>query len=345
MTKSSAPTGQNKLYEYSRCAFALCGRRFRRLKGPGRPRRYCQDACRRRAQRVRSNRQTQQALPAPTTQQGHRAAQHLQTLAGQLVQAEQQGASLEELAGHALALNTQISQYLAATVRDARGKGLTCRETARQARLSEETVRALWTPCTPPRPAHICSRQAQDADLPRDQAGSATATQGRHLGAAISCLLRTRGVTAQEAAHKTGLSHACVLRLASGHRVPDWPVVFSVVTAAGGLPGEFRYLWEQARSIPHTSQHSAAASLTRFRNALRGLQWASGSLPHSTDNVLTAVLNGHLVPDWAMTQRIVQAFSGEPGGVKELWEDVRHSLLSAGALLSPSEVPDADDPT
>lgn len=38
---------------YGTCAFEGCGRRFRQHGGAGRPRAYCQAACRRRAQRVR----------------------------------------------------------------------------------------------------------------------------------------------------------------------------------------------------------------------------------------------------------------------------------------------------
>lgn len=351
MTKSSAHTGQGERYEYSRCAFPQCGRRFRRLKGPGRPRRYCQDACRRRAQRVRSHRPTEEVPLTHALRRGAGAAPHLQALAGDLAEAEQRGSGLEELAELALALSAEVGRYLGAAVHDSRAKGLSWSEVARQVHISEAAARAMWGPRTPTRPmggqGHRC--EVQTIDPAESETGPAPAAASRRLGAAVSCLLRTRGVTVPETARRAGLSSACILRLVTGHRVPDWPVVFTVVTAAGGRPEEFRLLWEWARKIQRSPRRSAAASLARFRNALRGLQWASGQTAAPTDaaledrDVLTAVLNGELVPDWAATQQIVQRLKGNPDQVKALWEDVHHSFLITSGFLSSQEVPDADD--
>lgn len=50
---------------YGTCAFEGCGRRFRQHGGAGRPRAYCQAACRRRAQRVRDRARQGKRVPVP----------------------------------------------------------------------------------------------------------------------------------------------------------------------------------------------------------------------------------------------------------------------------------------
>ncbi|MFC9337429.1 hypothetical protein ACFT0G_03185 [Streptomyces sp. NPDC057020] len=352
MTKSSPRAGHGERYEYSRCAFPLCGRRFRRLKGPGRPRRYCQDACRRRAQRVRSHQRTEQSPPTHPLRRGAEAALRLQALAGELAEAERRGSDFEELAELALALSAQAGRYLGAAVHDARAKGLGWSDVARQAHVSEAAARAMWGPRNPPPPAsgHDHRGQAQTAGPAESETVPASAADSWRLGAAVSGLLRTHGVTVQETARRADLSFACILRLVAGQRVPDWPVVFTAVTAAGGRPEEFRLLWEWARKIQRPPRRSAAASLARFHNALRGLRWASGQAAPTgavldDHGVLTAVLDGELVPDWAITQQIVQELKGNPDQVKDLWEDVRRSFLTTSGFLSSQEVLDADDLT
>ncbi|MFJ3540465.1 hypothetical protein ACIPQA_34110 [Streptomyces sp. NPDC090109] len=351
MTESSPRAGHGERYEYGRCAFPLCGRRFRRLKGPGRPRRYCQDACRRRAQRVRSHRRTEQSPPAHTLREGVGAALRLQTLAEELAEAERRGSDLEELAGLALALSAQAGCYLGAAVHDARAKGLGWSDVARRTHVSEAAARAMWGPRNPPPPVsgHDHYDKSPTTDPAESETGPAPAADSRRLGAAVSCLLRTHGVTVQETARRTDLSFACILRLVTGQRVPDWPVLFTAVTAAGGRPEEFRILWEWARKVQRLPRRSAAASLARFHNALRGLQWASGQAAAGAvlndHGVLAAVLDGEMVPDWAMTRQIVQELKGNPDQVKDLWEDVHRSFLITSGFLSSQEVPDADDLT
>ncbi|MET9437540.1 hypothetical protein [Streptomyces sp. NPDC006551] len=287
--------------------------------------------------------------------QGPGAALRLQTLAGELAEAERRGSDLKELAERALALSAAADRYLGAAVHDARAQGLGWSEVARQARVTEAAARAMWSPRTPLLPTdghdHRCEAHPLSPAESETRPAPAPASDSQRLGSAVSCLLRTRGVTVQEAARKADLSSACILRLVTGHRVPDWPVVFTLVTAAGGRPAEFRLLWEWARKIQRVPRRSVAVSLARFHNALRGLQWASGQAAVPADGVLddrgvlAAVLNGELVPDWAMTQQIVQRLKGNPDQVKELWEDVRHSFMITSGFLSSPEVPDADNLT
>jgi hypothetical protein len=111
--------------------------------------------------------------------------------------------------------------------------------------------------------------------------------------------------------------------------------VFTVVTAAGGRPEEFRLLWEWARGHRQPSRRSAVASLTRFHGALRGLEWAAGrpngrlSAHDGTedDEALAAALSGELVPDWATTHHLVHQMGGDPEQVRPLWEDVQYTFL------------------
>ncbi|MFI8515591.1 hypothetical protein ACIGHB_31135 [Streptomyces sp. NPDC085460] len=271
----------------------------------------------------------------------------LQALAGELAEAERRGSDFEELAGLALALSAEAARYLGAAVQDARAKGMGWSEVARQVHVGEAAARAMWSRTPPPATNgqdHLC--EAQTAAPAESETRTAPAADSGRLGAAVSALLRTRGVTVQETATKADLSSACVLRLVTGHRVPDWPVVFTVVTAAGGRPEEFRILWEWARKIQRSPRRSAAASLARFHHALRGLQWAAGQ--EATGGILddhgalAAVLDDGLVPDWAATRKIVHELKGDPDQVKDLWEDVRRSFLVASAFLSSQEVTGAE---
>jgi hypothetical protein len=267
---------------------------------------------------------------------GPGVAQRVQALAGELVEAEHREAGLQELLERAMAVGVEVEHYLGAAVHDARDKGASWSEVADKARVSEATARAKWGPRTLRR--QMRSRAWQAAVPVASPAESPLTGPSQHrqrLGAAVSFLLRKQDRAAQTVAQEAGVSASCLSRLLAGQRVPDWPTVFTVVTAAGGRPEEFRVLWEWARGHRQPTRRSAAASLTRFHGALRGLQWAAGraggdlSAPGDSaeDDTLAAALKGELVPDWATTHQLVQQLGGNPEQVRPLWEDVQYTFL------------------
>jgi predicted transcriptional regulator len=260
-------------------------------------------------------------------------AQRVQALATELVEAEGRKSDLRELVGLAAAVSTEVAHYVGAAVHDARSQGASWGQVAELAQVSEATARARWGPKALRRQMRRRARQAiAPAVLPAEEtAVSGPLEHRRRLGAAISFLLRARGCAVQGVAQKAGVSPSCVSRLLAGQRVPDWPVVFTVVTAAEGRPEEFRLLWEWARGHRQPSRHSATAALGRFHGALLGLLWATGQASgRSTGNgTLSAVLSGELVPDWAMTHQVVLQLGGDPEQVRPLWEDVQYSFLLA----------------
>ncbi|MGW8697639.1 helix-turn-helix domain-containing protein [Streptomyces eurythermus] len=262
-------------------------------------------------------------------------AQRVLALASELVDAEHRQADLQELLERALSVGAEVEHYFGAAVRDARANGVSWNEIARKARVSEATARAKWGPRTLRRKMqHRATLTTTPASPPVGvQQGTAPSDHRQRLGAAVSFLLRLHGEPLQAVAQEAGISASCLSRMLAGQRVPDWPTVFTVVVAAGGRPEEFRLLWEWARGHRQPTRRSAAAALTRFRGALRGLQWAVGRAgehaPSSgtDDETLTAVLGGELVPDWTTTHRLVQQLGGNPEQVRPLWEDVQYAFL------------------
>ncbi|MEU9372005.1 XRE family transcriptional regulator [Streptomyces avermitilis] len=271
------------------------------------------------------------------------------------MEAEHRDGDLQELVERAMAVGAEVAHYLGAAVHDARATGASWSEVALKARVSEATARAKWGPRTLRRQMRQRARQAAVPEVIAVEAGQLTGSPEyrQRLGAAVSFLLRVQGVTAQAVAQEAGVSPSCVSRLLAGQRVPDWPVVFTIVTAASGRPEEFRLLWEWARGHRQPSRRSAAASLTRFHGALRGLQWAAGQTSprleiltrRSDGDTVAAVLRGELVPDWATTHQIVQRLGGNPEQVRPLWEDVQYTFLLAHDFFPAQGVSGASDLT
>jgi hypothetical protein len=286
---------------------------------------------------------------------GPGVAHRLHTLAAELVEAEHRGSDFEELAGRAAALGAEVTHYLGAAVHDARAQGAGWSDVAQQARVSEATARAKWGPQTVRRQMRMRAEQAlvtvaESADAVPPTGAS---EHRQRLGAALSFLLRAHDRTAQEVAKEAGVSPSGLSRLLAGQRVPDWPTVFTVVSAAGGRPEEFRLLWEWAHGRHPAPRSSAATALARFEGTLRGLAWAAGRTTDGAETadqetegqMLAAVLDGDLVPDWETTHQIVRHLGGNPSLVRPLWDEVQYAFLIALDFFPTQGVPGARDLT
>ncbi|WP_435217073.1 helix-turn-helix domain-containing protein [Streptomyces sp. bgisy034] len=288
---------------------------------------------------MRSRERSEESAVVYSPRWGPGVAHRVQVLAAELVEAEHRETDLQELVERALAVGVEVEHYLGAAVHDARAQGTSWSEVARQARVSEATARAKWGPRTLRRQMRHRARQTAVPAAPPVEVRPPTGlSEHRHrLGAAVSFLLRAQDKALQTVAQEAGVSASSLSRLLAGQRVPDWPTVFTVVTAAGGRPEEFRLLWEWARGHRQPTRRSATASLTRFHGALRGLQWAAGRADGRPgthdggveDDTLAAALSGELVPDWATTHELVHQLGGNPEQVRPLWEDVQYTFLLA----------------
>ncbi|MGW0710529.1 helix-turn-helix domain-containing protein [Streptomyces sp. NPDC002643] len=276
----------------------------------------------------------------------------MHALTAELVSAEHRGADLAELAGRAAAVGAEVAHYWGAAVHDARTQGASWGDVARQAKVSEATARAKWNErslrrqmCRRARQAAVEVPESADAVPP-----TGTTDHRQRLGSALSFLLRSRHKTAQEVAQEAGLSPSGLSRLLAGERVPDWATVFTVVTAAGGKPEDFRVLWEWAHGRHPLPRASASTALARLQGTLRGLLLAAGRtadgghMPKDCEE-LAAVLGGDLVPDWETTGRIVTRLGGSPALVRPLWDEVQTAFLIALDFFPGQGVPGARELT
>lgn len=356
---------------HGRCAF--CGREFQQRSGPGRRKAYCDTLCRGRAQRKRDR--ERRTPPAPAWPWGRDVAVDVHALAVELVEAELRGADLKEVLGHAKRLEQEIAYYRAAAIRDARTTGHTWEEIAAAAGTGAEAVRARFSE---PQLKRLFARRARERRpdwTPRVGRPRGTAQPNPspgptespavfvsppvRLGAALSHLQLTSGMTVVDTARRADLSPSYVSRILAGERVPAWPVIHMLTTILGGSPEETRLLWEDARGLQHPARQGQESAAQRLRAALRGLHLAAGrpqasALEEKTSlpaDLLAAVLRGDHVPDWPTTARLVTGLNADPSSVRPLWEAVHyaflvcHDIFPVGGLPRPASTEETGDET
>ncbi|MEV7145483.1 hypothetical protein AB0O05_03170 [Streptomyces sp. NPDC093084] len=314
-------------YEYTTCGNRNCGQRFARERRPGRPRLYCDNECGREERQLRA----QLGTPSPNIwapRHGLVALQGFLDHAGALAEAEYCEAGLQELLEHADDLRAAVDRYVEGAVADARARGMSWREVAVTAGIHRRTAQAKW--------GHQALKTSLLCLAPQPAVPGALARwqpAGRDLLAkAVSFLLVSTCSSPADVAHRTGIAASAVSQLVGGQRVPDWPAVSAIVTAAGGEPGDFRALWEWASGFTAGSPLTVTSALARLHGALRGLLWAAEGSVLGRDNELTAALvqsifGDGLVPNWNTTVLIVRGAGGDPERVRPLWLDVQRTLL------------------
>ncbi|MFD9728752.1 helix-turn-helix domain-containing protein [Streptomyces sp. NPDC059072] len=321
-----------------------CGGQFLQNEGRGRRKDYCSPACRRRAQRHRDGqrrRPPQSALPV-----GRSIAEELYNLASDLLEAEYEGAPLEELLGRTRVLAKECEYYTSAAVRDARRGGLSWEAVAKAASVSVATARVRWGESKVMRRLAMraveraAARQAPTpAQLSRSGDGrAAVGRASRQLAAALSHLHQTSGMTIRQVAESTELSPSYVSRILSVERSPSWQVVCQMTDLFGGDRFELRVLWENTQGLPPAPQDFIEAA-TRLNGALRGLHLAAGR-PSTRkisedcsgeldEEAVEDILAGGQVPTWEETGRFVSAVGGHPADIRPQWEAVYNSIIGA----------------
>uniref|UniRef100_UPI003F49092D helix-turn-helix domain-containing protein n=1 Tax=Streptomyces sp. CA-136453 TaxID=3240050 RepID=UPI003F49092D len=215
----------------ARCGF--CGSRFCQRPGPGRPRRYCDTACRRRAQRQRDAARTRAADPPADAQ----TAAQLRLLLTRLLHAEQQPQSLGALLALAAGIDEESRRYAAAQQAVGLGPGGT---------------HARWNPVKEIQPPSAATPFSRPEPSPRERSRAA-----RRLGAALTQLRAGSQSTLRDAARQTGLPLSVTAQVLSGAYVPPWPVVHLLATVFQGEPADLRALWESSQGRVQRSRQSA----------------------------------------------------------------------------------------
>ncbi|AWL37150.1 XRE family transcriptional regulator [Streptomyces sp. SM18] len=334
-------TSREHQYIYALCSYALCRRRFRRRRGPGRPRAYCSTACRRLAQRLRDDHRASTGQWSNRADNGRVAAERLQYLSDQLLDGERRAAQLEDLVRAAGAVAAGVESYVGAAVNDARRRGQSWVSVARAVNLSPDAARRKWQGYTGPEAASL-PEAVMVGTTPFSGAGYdvASARSNREqLGAALRYLLRASGRTTGAVADQAGIPATAFSRLLTGERIPEWPAVFTLTTILDGRPEELRMLWEWAKGRTPTAAHGGATAVARLGNAMRGLHLAAGrptmrdlGLPgvHGAGKLrlLEAVVNGDSMAGWEDFALLVQHLGGSQEQFRHLWEDVQYSIFT-----------------
>jgi hypothetical protein len=320
----------------SPCAF--CGKEIGQSRRGGRPKDYCDPACRRRAQRQR-DRERRAAEPSHT---------EWQVITGDLFARTQQllaGGSDQPALATALDLTARLrrdAECLAAVAVDsARCNGWTWTEVATAAGLSAAAARARWGGV---RVQRLVSERAQlsmseqtDRNLPlptfsnkagAPPAGASEDSAVRELGTALRTLHVRSGVSLHFVSDITGLSLPVITAMFDGCRVPSWPETYMLSHALGGDPQDLQLLWHCAWGVPLSTE--AVTGPGRLGAALRGARLAAGlpdvaaSCPPGMSRAQAcAALAGEAAPDWPLLSGFLVRLGADPSRFTSLWMAAR----------------------
>ncbi|MFJ2271676.1 helix-turn-helix domain-containing protein [Streptomyces sp. NPDC087849] len=320
------------------------------VSGPGRRRSYCDNGCRRQAQRRRERERPR--IGEDRRSLGQEIAAEVHRLAGSLTEAAYAGEDLAELVQRARTVENEIVCFLAAVVRENRARGAKWEEVAKAMNVTAETARGKWNSdrvrrlldhraaaqrAVPiPGPRVVASLQGEGYG-PAREPGATPGTAGRRLAAALSQLQRERGISIRALADHTMLSPSFISRILSGERLPSWDLVCHMCSVMGQEPRDLRLLCEVAHGITQRPRQTATEHIASLKAALRGLHLAAarptpqqiqrrsnGKVPA---RVVTQVLRGELVPEWETLGALVIALGGQAADLKPLWEAVHYSFL------------------
>ncbi|MFC8871810.1 hypothetical protein ACFUAC_29885 [Streptomyces sp. NPDC057148] len=320
----------------SQCAF--CGKDIGQPCRGGRPKDYCDPACRRRAQRQR-DRERRAAKPSHT---------EWQVITGEMFVRTQQlltaGSDQLDLAT-ALDLTARLHQdaecLAAVAVDSARCNGWTWTEVATAAGLSTAAARARWGGV---RVQRLVSERAQlsmseptDRHLPlpasSNETGAPSAAASKdsavqELGTALRTLHARSGVSLQFVSDITGLSLPVITAMFDGCRVLSWPETYMLSHALGGDPQDLQLLWHWAQGVPLPT--GAVTGPGRLGAALRGAQLAAGlpdiaaSCPPGLSVAEScAALAGEAAPDWPLLSGFLVRLGADPSRFASLWMAAR----------------------
>ncbi|WP_331765877.1 helix-turn-helix domain-containing protein [Embleya sp. NBC_00896] len=297
-----------------------CGRRFPQRRTTGRKRLYCDPTCRRRAQKTREK---QRGPATPLRAAGSEEigiAGILRELACALEEAEKTREPLRVRLAYADRLTGETQRYRA-VVGEARPTDTGTRPAPR------------WSAQLAARLGH---RSRPGGDHTGD-GGRAPSSQhaGERLAAALRELRRTAGITEAELAWRAGIGEAFTAQVLAGQVSPSWPVIETLTGNLGGDARELRALWECSRGVDHAGRRDLRDLALLLCAMLRGLRLAAGRPDLDrlggdplTPGLVERVLAGHLIPDRATTELLVERLGAHPDVAGRLWRHVHHGVLA-----------------
>ncbi|MFD5317537.1 helix-turn-helix domain-containing protein [Streptomyces sp. NPDC127098] len=345
------------------CQNPDCGRMVHHDPGPGRPKKYCSDDCRKEFHRSGPTLHRARAANRRTDQLRQLVGENLD-LAQQLseivniVSASPQASREQPLRTAVLVdeIVMTLSYVKAAAIQQARDRNVPVRAIARAVNVSEETVRRRWPEgfidrrleMRPSRPRidFVKARAPRPAAIPRQRKRTPAAARRKPdapppttaLARALSYLQHTAGTTHRQLAERAGVSPSYISHILSGRRCPSWTVAQKITTGCDGDPTEIRPLWEAERRAAQSARKHGATPTTAgpdtFYAALRGIHLAAwrpdpDAIHDTSDGQLeladiTALLHGTRPLDWHTVQRFVATLRGDPAAIRPLWQAATH---------------------
>ncbi|TDC03488.1 helix-turn-helix domain-containing protein, partial [Streptomyces sp. 8K308] len=286
-----------------------CGRMVHHDPGPGRPKKYCTEDCRKAYHRTALTLRRARAADRRTDQLRQLAGEH-RDLAEQLtdlvnvVSASPQASRDQPLRTAVLVdeLTQHLSYVKAAAIQQARDRNVPVRAIARTLNTSEATVRRNWPEgyidrrleSRPPRPRIDfvkAPRTTRPLTIPRQRKSTSSTTRRKPdapppttataLARALSYLQHTAGTSRRQLAQAAGVSPSYISHILSGRRCPSWTITQQITICCGGDPAEIRPLWEAEHRAAKAARRRGAprppvaAGLEAFWFALRGLHLAA----------------------------------------------------------------------
>ncbi|MEV0254755.1 helix-turn-helix transcriptional regulator [Streptomyces sp. NPDC050732] len=317
---------------------------------PGRPSRYCSDACGR-AYRKLSGLQGESDHDAYAEQVVGECVHHLQSVKDLITE----GRPLEALEQIAL-FEREVQDLTAAVVQQARGHKKKSADIARALNVGTDNVSRHWSAEAAGRRRQLRAQRRQPPPaaaapvraVPRQRPPHRTAAPGpgeqttettdegipardldhpgQVLARALSQLQRTSTLTLRALGRKAGVSGSYISRVLTGDRLPSWRITRVIATACGADPADLLPLWNEARGLRPAEPVNLSA-------ALRGLLLAdanpdvaqlSSRLDHTlSTHEISTILEGAHVPEWETMGRLVSALHGRPETIRPLWAAAR----------------------
>ncbi|MGA5008015.1 hypothetical protein ACPCDX_23855 [Streptomyces koyangensis] len=333
-----------------RCAHHRCRKLLTRTARTGRRRIYCDDRCRRQAQRDR-DRARLSAAPGQRGRQSPAVADGIGVLAQELLDAVHRDDQLAVRLKLAALLGEGATCYAATAVQDARAAGWSWSDVARAAEVSEASARARWSEAKvaalvasyPRRDEGRLPRFLSRGSVGRD--GSAVRPAGPSARAAAAvmrtyfeALLETGPVGVDEVARQAGLAAGAVGLILAGEVVGSWPVTHTVVTILGGQPQALRGLWETTAGCGGAGRRPALEARRLLHEALRVLYLAAGSpAPDKLEvraglmpGTVREVLDASSVPSWSQVALVGELLGVHSEEMRPLWEEWARARDGAG---------------
>ncbi|MER5973644.1 hypothetical protein ABT112_28645 [Streptomyces sp. NPDC002055] len=310
------------------CGF--CGKTIVQRPGGGRPRDYCDESHRRRAQRKR-DRELQAAVPRFS----HRfVAAELGLRADELVTACCSDMPLDGVLELAARIVDDAECVAAAAVVDERSAGRTWADIGVSARMSEGRARARWGSARTTQRLAAREQALWDGQpygtVPGVSGGATRPDRGvrqaaEALGRAIRTLQEHSNVGLDYIAAEAGMPVFAVRCVLEGQVVVPWTTTYTLVHLLGGQPGDLRLLWQSvSKSAPRVPDPPCPGS--QIAAGLRGARLAAGypaaaavCPPGLTEAEAEAVFNGRLVPEWNVLCEMLLWLGADPEPFKGLW--------------------------